>query len=176
MPVGIMGLGMLGQRVARAVAQFDFPVNGWSRSPKDLPGVRCFSGTQGLHDFLAQSRVLVSVLPATPQTRGLINRDTLSRLQHGAYLINVARGAQLVEEDLLALLESGHMAGAALDVFQGEPLAPDHPFWQHPQIDITPHTAALTLRAESVAQIVGKIDAMEHARPVAGLVDRQRGY
>ena len=176
MPVGIMGLGILGQRVARAVAQFDFPVNGWSRTAKNLPGVRCFSGAAGLHDFLAASQVLVSVLPSTPETRDLINRDTLSRLQRGAYLINVARGAQLVEEDLLALLKSGHMAGAALDVFQQEPLAPGHPFWQHPQIDITPHTAALTLRADSVAQIAAKIDAMEHARPVAGLVDRQRGY
>lgn len=176
MPVGIMGLGVLGQQVARAVAQFGFVVNGWSRSAKDVPGVRSFSAAQGLHDFLAASRVLVSVLPSTPETRNLINRDTLSRLQPGAFLINVARGAQLVEEDLLALLDSGHMAGAALDVFRSEPLAPEHPLWRHPKVSVTPHIAALTLRAESVAQIAAKIAALEQARPVAGLVDRQRGY
>jgi glyoxylate/hydroxypyruvate reductase A len=120
--------------------------------------------------------VLVSVLPATPETQGLINRGTLSRLQPGAYLINVARGAQLVEDDLLALLESGHMAGAALDVFGTEPLASDHPFWSHPKVRITPHTAALTLRAESVVQIAAKIADMQNGKPVAGMVDRTRGY
>ena len=176
MPVGIMGLGVLGQRVARAVAQFDFPVNGWSRTAKEVPGVRCFHGADGLQDFLAASRVLVSVLPATPETQNLLNRDTLSRLQPGGYLINVARGSQLVEDDLLALLAEGHMAGAALDVFQSEPLPADHPFWSHPQITLTPHTAALTNRAESVAQIVGKLVALEAGKPVAGLVDWQRGY
>jgi glyoxylate/hydroxypyruvate reductase A len=176
MPVGIMGLGVLGTRVAQAVAQFDFPVNGWSRTAKEVPGVRCFHGTEGLHDFLAASKVLVSVLPATPETRDLINRDTLSRLQPGGYLINVARGAQLVEEDLLALLESGHMAGAALDVFRTEPLSAEHPFWAHPQIHITPHTAALTIRAESIAQIAAKLAALQSGQAVAGLVDRQRGY
>ncbi len=176
MPVGIMGLGVLGQRVAQAVAQFDFPVNGWSRTAKEIPGVRCFHGADGFHEFLAASRMLVSVLPATPETRDLINRDTLSRLQRGGYLINVARGSQLVEEDLLALLAEGHMAGAALDVFRTEPLPAGHPFWTHPQITITPHSAALTIRAESVAQIAGKMAALQDGKPVAGLVDRQRGY
>jgi glyoxylate/hydroxypyruvate reductase A len=176
MPVGIMGLGVLGQRVAQAVAQFDFPVNGWSRSSKEVPGVSCFSGADGFDGFLAASRVLVSVLPATPETQGLINRDTLSRLQPGAYLINVARGSQLVEEDLLALLESGHIAGAALDVFRAEPLPSDHLFWSHPRVRITPHTAALTLRAESVVQIVGKLQAMQRRERVQGVVDRTRGY
>jgi glyoxylate/hydroxypyruvate reductase A len=176
MPVGIMGLGVLGQRVAKAVAQFDFPVNGWSRTAKDVPGVRCFHGADGFHEFLAASKVLVSVLPATPETRDLIDRDTLSRLQSGAYLINVARGSQLVEEDLLALLDSGHMAGAALDVFRTEPLPADHPFWAHPKIHITPHSAALTIRAESIAQIATKMAALQAGQPVAGLVNRQRGY
>ena len=176
MPVGIMGLGVLGQRVAKAVAQFDFPVNGWSRTAKVVPGVRCFSGADCFHDFLAASRVLVSVLPATPATRDLINRDTLQRLQPGGYLINVARGSQLVEEDLLALMESGHMAGAALDVFRTEPLPKDHPFWTHPKIHITPHSAALTIRAESIAQIVGKLHALQRGERVKGVVDRQRGY
>ena len=176
MPVGIMGLGVLGTRVAQAVAQFDFPVNGWSRTAKEVAGVRCFYGADGFHDFLAASKVLVSVLPATPETRDLINRDTLSRLQPGGYLINVARGSQLVEEDLLALIDEGHMAGAALDVFRTEPLPAGHPFWAHPKIHITPHTAALTIRAESIAQIAAKISALQSGKPVVGLVDRQRGY
>jgi glyoxylate/hydroxypyruvate reductase A len=171
-----MGLGVLGARVAQAVAQFDFPVNGWSRTAKEVPGVRCFQGAEGFHEFLAASKVLVSVLPATPETRDLINRDTLSRLQPGGYLINAARGVQLVEEDLLALLAEGHMAGATLDVFRTEPLPAGHPFWAHPQITITPHSAALTIRAESIAQIVDKIAALQDGKPVAGLVDRQRGY
>jgi glyoxylate/hydroxypyruvate reductase A len=171
-----MGLGVLGTRVAQAVAQFDFPVNGWSRTAKDVPGVRCFHGAESFHDFLAASKVLVSVLPATPETRDLINRDTLSRLQSGAYLINVARGSQMVEEDLLALLSEGHMAGAALDVFRTEPLPVGHPFWTHPQIRMTPHSAALTIRSESIAQIAGKIAALQSGKPVAGVVDRARGY
>ena len=176
MPVGVMGLGVLGQRVARAVAQFDFPVNGWSRSAKQVDGVRCFHGEQGLNDFLAASKVLVSVLPSTPQTRDLLNRNTLSRLKKGGYLINVARGVQVVENDLLALLNEGHLAGAALDVFRTEPLPAAHPLWSHPRVTVTPHIAALTLRAESIAQIAAKIASVEAGEPVAGTVDRQRGY
>ena len=176
MPVGIMGLGVLGTRVAQAVAQFDFPVNGWSRTAKDVAGVRCFHGPDGFHDFLAASKVLVSVLPSTPETRDLINRDTMSRLQPGGYLINVARGSQLVEEDLLALIDEGHMAGAALDVFRTEPLLAGHPFWAQPKIHITPHSAALTIRADSIVQIATKIAALQSGKPVVGLVDKQRGY
>lgn len=175
-PVGIMGLGVLGARVAQAVAQFEFPVLGWSRSPKELPGVRCFSGEQGLQDFLAATRILVCLLPLTPETEGILNKDTLGRLMPGGYLINVARGAHLVEEDLLALVEAGHLAGAALDVFRTEPLPAGHPFWNHPKITITPHTSARTLRDETIAQIAGKIHALRRGEPIAGVVDRKRGY
>jgi glyoxylate/hydroxypyruvate reductase A len=175
-PVGVMGLGVLGTRVAQAVAGFEFPVLGWSRSAKDVPGVRCFSGGEGLRDFLDASRVLVNLLPLTPETENLLNRDTLGRLQPGGYLINVARGAHVVDDDLLALLDSGHLAGAALDVFRTEPLPPGHPFWRHPKITVTPHTSARTLRDESVAQIARKIVAFERGESIAGIVDRQRGY
>jgi glyoxylate/hydroxypyruvate reductase A len=120
--VGVMGLGVLGSRVAQALRTFEFPVNGWSRSPKALDGVRGFSGREGFNDFLAASRVLVNLLPLTPDTQDILNRDTLSRLQPGGYVINVARGAHLVDEDLLALLDEGHLAGATLDVFRTEPL------------------------------------------------------
>ncbi len=175
-PVGIMGLGVLGERVARAVAQFDFPVNGWSRTPKAIDGVRGFAGMAQLNDFLAASRFLVCLVPLTPDTQDILNRDTLSRLQSGGYVINVARGAHLVDDDLIALLDSGHLAGATLDVFRTEPLPAEHPFWRHPKITVTPHTSARTLREESIAQIAGKILALERGEPIAGVVDVQRGY
>lgn len=175
-PVGVMGLGVLGERVARALAQFDFPVHGWSRSPKAIDGVCTFSGAEGMSDFLAASRVLVNLLPLTPETENILNRATLSRLQPGGYVINVARGAHLVDADLIALLDSGHLAGAALDVFRTEPLPAGHPFWGHPRITLTPHTSARTLRDESIAQIVGKIVALERGEAIAGIVDPVRGY
>ena len=174
--VGVMGLGVLGSRVAQALRVFEFPVNGWSRSPKALDGVRGFSGREGFNDFLAASRVLVNLLPLTPDTQDILNRGTLSRLQPGGYVINVARGAHLVDEDLLALLDEGHLAGATLDVFRTEPLPAGHPFWTHPGMTVTPHTSARTLRDESIAQIAGKIRALEQGEPIAGIVDPVRGY
>jgi glyoxylate/hydroxypyruvate reductase len=175
-PVGVMGLGVLGQRVARAVAQFDFPVRGWSRTPREIPGVRCFAGPQQFDDFLKGTRVLACLLPLTPETRDIMNRRTLSRLMPGGYVVNVARGAHLVDEDLIALLDSKHLAGAALDVFRTEPLPPEHPFWRHPRIALTPHTSARTLRDETIAQIAHKIQALQRGEPIAGVVDVQRGY
>ena len=175
-PVGIMGLGVLGQRVAQAVAQFEFPVMGWSRSPRQVEGVSCFAGAAQLPDFLAASKVLVCLLPLTDDTRDILRLETLSQLQIGGYVINVARGAHLVEQDLITLLDSGYLAGATLDVFREEPLPAAHPFWAHPKITVTPHTSARTLRDESIAQIVGKMLALEHGEPVAGVVDHARGY
>ena len=175
-PVGVLGLGVLGERVARALAQFDFPVNGWSRTPKAIDSARTFSGAEGMNDFLAASRVLVNLLPLTPETENILNRATLSRLQAGGYVINVARGAHLVDGDLIALLDSGHLAGATLDVFRTEPLPADHPFWSHPRITLTPHTSARTLRDESITQMVGKIVALERGEAIAGIVDPVRGY
>ena len=181
-PVGIMGLGVLGQRVGQAIAQFEFPVLGWSRSPRQIEGFRCFAGEQGLDEFLASSRVLVCLLPLTDATLGILRGDTLARLnggRPGGYLINVARGAHLVEDDLIPLLDAGQLAGAALDVFTAEPLPPEHPFWRHPKISVTPHASARTQREESVAQIAAKIRALEAGADfdtLPGVVDAQRGY
>ena len=175
-PIGVMGLGVLGERVARALAQFEFPINGWSRSPKAIDGGRAFTGVEQFNAFLGASRVLVNLLPLTSDTTNLINKDTLARLQPGAYVINVARGAHLVDEDLLAAIASGHVAGATLDVFRTEPLPAGHAFWSHPRITITPHTSARTLREESIAQIAGKIGALERGEAIAGIVDPARGY
>jgi glyoxylate/hydroxypyruvate reductase A len=174
--VGVMGLGVLGERVAKALQVFEFPVNGYSRSPKDLPDIRCFSGAQALPDFLAATRVLVNLMPLTAETENILNHATLSQLQKGGYVINVARGKHLVDADLLDLIDSGHLAGAALDVFRIEPLPADHVFWQHPKITVTPHTSARTLREESIAQIVGKMQALQRGEPINGVVDHLRGY
>ena len=175
-PVGIMGLGVLGERVAQAVRQFEFPLVGWSRTPQAMDGMRCFAGPEQLPDFLAATRVLVCMLPLTPDTRNIVCADSLSRLQAGAYVINVARGGLLVPEDLLALVDSGHLSGATLDVFPSEPLHRGHPFWRHPKIRVTPHISAQTLRDASVAQIAGKILALERGETIAGIVDLERGY
>jgi glyoxylate/hydroxypyruvate reductase len=174
--VGVMGLGVLGQRVAQAAAAFEFPVRGWSRSPKDVEGVQCFAGAAQFGDFLRGTRILVNLLPLTPDTEDILDRRTLAQLQPGGYVINVARGAHLVDADLLALIDEGHLAGAALDVFRTEPLPPEHPFWKHPKITVTPHTSARTLRDESIAQIARKIVAFERGEPIAGVVDRKKGY
>jgi glyoxylate/hydroxypyruvate reductase A len=167
---------VLGSKVAQALQQFEFPVNVWSRSSKQLPGVQSFVGSAELPSFLKATKVLVNLLPLTSETEDLLNREHLSQLQTGGYLINVARGKHVVEADLLALLDEGHLAGATLDVFRTEPLPADHAFWQHPKVTVTPHTSARTLREESIAQIASKIKAVYEGLPIEGRVDKVRGY
>ncbi len=174
--IGVMGMGVLGQRVLDTLAGFGFPLRGWSRTEKHVEGVACFAGAAGLEPFLRGTRVLVCMLPLTPETANLLDRHRLSLLPEGAYLINVARGGHVAEPDLLALIRSGRLAGATLDVFRNEPLPAPHPFWDEPRITITPHISALTLRSESIAQICGKIAALRRGEPVADVVDRTRGY
>jgi glyoxylate/hydroxypyruvate reductase A len=174
--VGILGFGVLGQAVATDLARFGFPLSAWSKTRKDVPGVRLFSGQAELFVFLASARVLVCFLPSTRETRDLLNRATLSRLPRGAWLVNVARGPIVVDDDLIALLDEGHLAGATLDVFREEPLPQGHPFWHHPRITLTPHTSAVTVVEDSIAQVVDKIRRLERGEPVTGVVDRARGY
>ena len=175
-PVGILGLGVLGEQVARAVQHFGFPVLSWSRTARQMHGMRCLYGQAQFAEFLAGTRVLVNLLPLTPQTENLLNRTTLSQLQPGAYLINIARGRHVVDEDLLSLLDSGQMAGATLDVFRTEPLPAEHPFWHHPRVKVTPHIAGRTVLQDTVQQIVAKIRALQKGEPIEGVVDRARGY
>lgn len=175
-PIGLLGMGVLGQRIAATLKHFGFPVLGWSRSPKQIEGVQSFSGEQGLDDFLRATRVLVCILPLTPETTGIICRANLEKMPQASYVINVARGPHVVEEDLLALVQNGHIAGATLDVFSEEPLPPGHAFWSEPRITITPHVAAVTLRQVSVQQIAGKIVQLQAGQPIEGLVDRVKGY
>lgn len=175
-PVGVLGMGVMGARVAQVLAALEYPVAGWSRSGKALPDVQSFAGSDTLPAFLARTRVLINTLPLTPETRGLLNRETLGQLLPGAYLVNVGRGGHLVEDDLIPLLDSGVLSGATLDVFSQEPLPTGHPFWADPRITITPHVAAASLREETVAQVAEKIRRYRAGEALTGIVARERGY
>lgn len=177
--VGVLGLGVLGARVARAVASLGVPVRGFSRSAKTLDGIETFSGElrgPQFDAFLSDVKVLVNLLPATPDTENVLDARTFGKLPRGAYLVNVARGTHLVEEDLVDALANGTLAAATLDVFRHEPLAGDHPFWREPRITITPHSSALTLRDEAISQVADKIEALARGETVSGIVHTARGY
>ncbi|NMT62979.1 2-hydroxyacid dehydrogenase [Marinobacter orientalis] len=175
-PVGIMGLGHIGKRVARTLADLDYRVNGWARSDHTLDRVTTYAGANRLTDFLGSTRVLVNTLPLTEETRDILNRQLFSQLMPGAVVINVGRGEHLVEDDLLEAIDSGQVARASLDVFRQEPLPADHPFWQRPEITITPHISARTLRDATLEQITRKIRAHYNGQPITGIVDTGRGY
>jgi glyoxylate/hydroxypyruvate reductase A len=171
-----MGLGQLGVQVAAALGTFGLPLRGWSRGEKQLAGLECFAGEAGFTPFLDGLQVLINLLPLTPATQGLLNRTTFSRLAHGAYLVNVARGAHVVDADLLEALQSGQLAGATLDVCNHEPLPAEHPFWSAPRLTLTPHISAVTLPDDSTAQIVGKMQALQRGAALTGVVDLARAY
>jgi glyoxylate/hydroxypyruvate reductase A len=173
--IGILGLGALGSDAARKLVALGFPVMGWTRRPKALDGVECFHGDQ-LSAMLAQTDILVCLLPLTPATRGILNHATLGRLPRGAFLLNAARGGHMVAEDLLAAIESGQVAGAALDVFEPEPLPPDHAFWEHPKIFMTPHAASLTVPASVAPQVIENIRRMRQGQPLLNLINLAEGY
>ncbi len=174
--VGFLGFGHLGQACARTLLPFGFAVRGWSLSKKAMPGVEEFIGSESLDSFLEDTDILVCLLPLTAQTENILNIRTLGRLPQGSYLINVARGKHLVEEDLIALLDSGHLAGAALDVFRREPLPVGHPFYTHPKIVVTPHVSAITLPHTGAAAVRRALDDLAQGRRPEGLVDVARGY
>jgi glyoxylate/hydroxypyruvate reductase A len=178
-PIGVFGLGVLGLQVAEAFRALGFIVNGFARSAHEHPGIRSFAEQGGAGDFAAfmrASRVLVILAPLTAATQDFFNRKRLSLLPPSSYVVNVARGGLLVEGDLLALLNDGHIAGAALDVFQTEPLPQDHPFWSHPKVRITPHVSAITVIGPSAKQVAEKVRCLERGESVSGVVDRRRGY
>ncbi|EMH4137259.1 glyoxylate/hydroxypyruvate reductase GhrA [Serratia nevei] len=174
--IGILGAGVLGQSVARKLTEFGFSVRCWSRSAKQIDGVQSFAGEAQRAAFLDGVKLVINLLPNTPETVGILNRELFAQLSTGAYLINIARGAHLVEADLLAALEQGQLTAATLDVFAREPLPQDHPFWRHPRVTITPHIAAITLPQQAMDQIAANIRALEAGHAPAGVVDRQRGY
>jgi len=174
--VGILGFGELGQDAAHKLKALGFDVAGWSRSAKTAAGIATYAGAAGLPPLLARSEILVCLLPLTPETEGILNARSLALLPQGAALVNAARGAHLVEEDLLAALASGQVSAAVLDVFADEPLPLGHPFWHHPRIVVTPHVAAFTNPATAAPIILDNIRRFEEGRPLLNRVDPARGY
>ncbi|MFO7707318.1 MAG: glyoxylate/hydroxypyruvate reductase A [Desulfobacterales bacterium] len=174
--VGILGLGTLGRDAAAKLRSLGFAVAGWSRTEKQIDGVSCFAGAARLDAFLSRTDILVCLLPLTPATRDILDRRLFLRLPAGAYLVNAARGDHLVEEDLLAALDRGHLSGACLDVFRTEPLPADHPFWSHPQIVLTPHIASQTYPAAVAPQIVENYRRVRSGRAPLNLIDMETGY
>lgn len=175
--VTVLGLGAIGGAVAQALAGLGYAVRGWSRSARSLPGVDCRAGADALLPLLAETEILISVLPSTPETRRLFNADTLGALPAGASFINCARGDQVDEAALLSLLDSGHIRMALLDVFVTEPLPQDSRLWGHPRVVATPHVAASTLPGPAVDQIADGIAALKAGvSPLPGQVDRGRSY
>lgn len=174
--VGILGLGELGAAAAAALVSFGFDVAGWSRSPKDLPQVACFSGEAGLADFLARSDILVCLLPLTPATEGILGAANFARMPIGAGIINVGRGGHVVEADLLAALDSGQLSEAVLDVFPTEPLPEAHPYWAHERIVVTPHVAAVTNPATASIVVVDNLRRLMRGEAWPERVDLANGY
>jgi glyoxylate/hydroxypyruvate reductase A len=174
--IGILGLGQLGSDAATKLSILGFKVAGWCRTPKKLDDVQCFRGPNEWQNFLSRSQILICLLPLTPSTKGILNRKTFAQLPKGAYVINVARGEHLVENDLIEALDSGQLAGACLDVFAVEPLPADHPFWSHPNIKVTPHISSLTSPKAVAPQIIENYRRAKDGRPLLNVVDLNRGY
>lgn len=174
--VGIMGAGVLGAKVAESLQPWGFPLRVWSRSRKSWPQVQSFAGQAELGEFLQGTRVLINLLPNTAETAGIINQTLLAQLPDESYVLNLARGVHVVEEDLLAALNSGKLKGAMLDVFSREPLPQESPLWAHPRVAMTPHVAAVTRPMEAITYIAETISRLERGESVSGQVDRQRGY
>ena len=174
--VGVMGLGTQAQQILATLAPLGFALSGWARSAHQLPGVDCYAGEQQLPAFLRQCDILLCVLPLTEQTVGILDRGLFAQLPRGAALINMGRGGHMVEEDLLEALGSGQLSGAVLDVLQEEPAAPDHPFWEHPQIVLTPHIAAMTQPESAFRVLLENIRRHQRGEKMVGEVDRLRGY
>jgi len=174
--IGVMGLGTIGQDTARKFAALGFPTAGWSRTQKTLPGVETFHGPDGLATFLRRTDILVNVLPLTRETRGIMDKTLFAALPQGAFVINMGRGGHVVDDDLLAALDSGHVSGAALDVFNVEPLPPEHPYWTHPRVHITPHMAGYTNPRTASPGVIDNIKALRAGQPLKNTVDAKTGY
>jgi glyoxylate/hydroxypyruvate reductase len=175
-PVGILGFGEIGLNTAKKLTGLGFPVSGWTRRPQEVAGYPTYAGAAELPRLLAASEILVCLLPLTGETRGILNASTFGRLKRGAGLVNAGRGGHLVEEHLIAALDSGQLSAAALDVFRDEPLPLDHPFWRHPRILITPHVAGVTNPTTAAPIVLDNIRRFEDGRPLLNRVDPARGY
>jgi glyoxylate/hydroxypyruvate reductase A len=174
--VGVMGMGVLGRAVLERLATFGFRLRGWNRSMRRMAGVESFAGPDQLQPFLTGCDVLVCLLPLTPETTGILNQEVFYSLSPGASVISVGRGPHLVDTDLLAAIDSGHISRAILDVTEPEPLPPDHPLWANPRVFITPHVASMTQPETAAAILLENIRRHQRGEPITDLIDRSRGY
>ena len=174
--VGVLGLGELGGDAARALSALHFDVLGWSRTQKSIEGVTCLAGESGFDEIVAKSQTLICLLPLTEQTSSILNAGTFATMPEGGVVINCARGGHLVDDDLIAALDSGHLSAAVLDVFHTEPLAGDHPFWDHPKITMTPHMASLTVPQSAARYMADNIRRVEQGEKPLNLIDLSKGY
>ncbi len=174
--VGILGLGELGRDAAAKLVGLDFAVAGWSRRPKEVSGVESFHGEDGLVPFLQRTEIVVCLLPLTPATEGIMDARLFAALPEGAFVLNPGRGGHVVDAELIAALDSGHLAGAVLDVFRTEPLPADDPLWGHPKVIVTPHVASLTMHDSASAEVAANIRRMINGEDLPTLVDPRQGY
>ena len=175
-PVTILGLGALGEACGTALRLLGFPVTGWSRTAKDVAGITCYHGPEGLGHALATAQILILLLPDTPQTKNVLNSETLAQMPKGSVIINPGRGPLIDDKALISALKQGHISAACLDVFRVEPLPQDHPYWTLPNVTVTPHIASGTRAATAAEVVVGNIARGEQGLPFLHLVDRAAGY
>ena len=174
--IGVLGLGTLGSATARKLKKLDFNVTGWSATRKKISGVKSLVGQEGLTNILSRSDYLILLLPLTQQTKTIINSETLKLIKNGAILINAGRGGLIDDDDLLKALDSGKLSECTLDVFNEEPLPPEHPFWFHDKVTVTPHISAPTRLKSSIKSILKNIDRIKKGLHPIGLVEKERHY
>jgi glyoxylate/hydroxypyruvate reductase A len=174
--VGIMGMGVLGVGVAEKLIRNKFNVTGWSKTKKEILGVTTYHGDEQLQEFLKNTQILVNLLPLTSKTKNILNKQLFEKLPKGAYLINVARGEHLIVDDLLEMIHTKHLSGAALDVFRQEPLPAEHPFWKNEKIKVSPHIASITHPKSVVPQILENYKRMKEGKELKNVVDREKEY